>query len=287
MSLNSIAFVTTCKGRLHHIQQTLPTLVSLLPDEIVVVDYDCPDNVGEWVRTYYPTVKVVSASDCADWNPSRARNLGAANCTAEWICFIDADVKAKPDWLEWMRSNLDPRFYYRIGSRREEKGSDTWGTFICTRDAFETVEGFDEIYRGWGAEDTDIYLRLALAKVYPLAYPSSFVEPIRHDDYARIRFSPIKDKNISQMINCFYMEAKLQILTIQRKRGDLPLRDRQALMEMVRQKMEPWLSGTTQEAPVITFSATGFGWLPKPNRMLKKFYFTLSLDEVDMDLSGK
>jgi hypothetical protein len=34
-----IAFITTCKGRLKHIQRTLPALVAESPYEIILVDY--------------------------------------------------------------------------------------------------------------------------------------------------------------------------------------------------------------------------------------------------------
>lgn len=56
---STIAFITTCKDRLQHLKETLPLLVADKPTEIVVVDYDCPANSGDWVEANYPDVKVV------------------------------------------------------------------------------------------------------------------------------------------------------------------------------------------------------------------------------------
>ena len=39
-ALPAICFVVTCKGRLHHLRQTLPALAAQAGTECVVVDYD-------------------------------------------------------------------------------------------------------------------------------------------------------------------------------------------------------------------------------------------------------
>jgi len=40
------SIVTTCKGRLGNLQQSLPTFVAQAAAEVVVVDYDCPESTG-------------------------------------------------------------------------------------------------------------------------------------------------------------------------------------------------------------------------------------------------
>ena len=78
-----IAFVTTCKGRMRHIQRTLPSLVEQSPDEIVVVDYGCPDGVGDWVADNYPDIAVVRVNDDPGFCVARARNRGGAECKVD------------------------------------------------------------------------------------------------------------------------------------------------------------------------------------------------------------
>src|SRR5574343_1128333 len=113
MPMTAFAFVTTCKGRLHHLQQTLPLIVAEAPDEIVVVDYGCPQGSGDWVEANYPQVKVVRVTDDDGFRLARARNLGAAACSAPWICFIDADIRVGSGFVAWMRANARQRHYYR------------------------------------------------------------------------------------------------------------------------------------------------------------------------------
>src|SRR6185369_6037579 len=98
-----VGFVTTCKGRLHHIQRTLPLIVAQLPKEVVVVDYGCPQSVGDWVETHFPNVTVVRVGDDPGFCLSRARNIGARQTSAPWICFTDADALITSGWTDWMR----------------------------------------------------------------------------------------------------------------------------------------------------------------------------------------
>jgi hypothetical protein len=49
--MTDVAFITTCKGGLHPIQETLPLIAAGSPAEIVVVDYGCPQGMGDWLPT--------------------------------------------------------------------------------------------------------------------------------------------------------------------------------------------------------------------------------------------
>src|SRR5690606_12453971 len=111
--MGRIAFVTTCKNRLDHLRRTLPTWMAEDPDEIIVVDYGCPQGSGDWVRAHWPQVRVVRVDDDSGFCLSRARNLGAREVTADWICFIDADIVVREGWVTWMRRHLAEGHYYR------------------------------------------------------------------------------------------------------------------------------------------------------------------------------
>ena len=88
-----ITFVTTCRGRLRHLRETLPTFVRQPDAAVVVVDYSCPEACGDWVEANFPHVEVVRSPDSPRFELSRARNLGAARVRSPWICFIDADTR--------------------------------------------------------------------------------------------------------------------------------------------------------------------------------------------------
>ncbi len=80
-----ISVVTTCKGRLEHLRATLPHLMDLPDCEVVVVDYDCPERSGDWVRAEYPSAIVAKVEASPLFNVSHARNVGAAAAsTGTW-----------------------------------------------------------------------------------------------------------------------------------------------------------------------------------------------------------
>ena len=111
--VKKIAFVTSSKGRLHHIRETLPLMVAQNPFEVIVVDYGCPDRTGDWVQANFPAAKVVRVDDDPAFCLPRARNLGARQASADWLVLIDGDVRAGEGWSAWMQQNLQPGNFYR------------------------------------------------------------------------------------------------------------------------------------------------------------------------------
>lgn len=235
--MNSIAFVTTCKGRLHHIKQTLPTLIAESPSEIILVDYGCPDNTAEWVDQNFPIVKVVRVDDDAGFCLPRARNLGAAQASAPWLCFIDADVKVTPGWLDWLQHNIrESRFYRACFS--DIRDPETYGTVVCSRSAFDAIGGYDEAFRGWGGEDDDLYIRLIENSIVQDHYPSGFVEAISHADSERTSFHPIKSVDVQGLINMVYIKLKHHLR--ERGIGDMSLETRRHMLTTISNSLKSY-----------------------------------------------
>jgi glycosyltransferase involved in cell wall biosynthesis len=224
-----IAFVTTCKGRLHHLKQTLPALVRLNPAEIIVVDYNCPDATADWVEANYPQVKVVRVTDDPGFCLPRARNLGAAQSTSPWLCFIDADILVDKGWLGWMAAHADSQHFYLPSKHNGKYLPEIAGTFLCPRQAFEACNGYDEAFRGWGGEDIDLYTRLPIeAGVRAAEYPNSFVNPINHADDERTTYHSIKDVRIQGLINSCYVKTKRHLLETSIR--DIPFETRRTML---------------------------------------------------------
>ncbi len=92
----SITCVVTCKGRLQHLQKTLPLLLEQhypASFEVVVVDYGDPDASFEWcVGLAHPRLIPLRILDNTElFNLSRARNCGANFRPADLFLFADAD----------------------------------------------------------------------------------------------------------------------------------------------------------------------------------------------------
>lgn len=274
----NISVVTTCKGRLCHLQQTLPLLVAQAPAEIIVVDYGCPDNAGDWIDKNYPSVNVIRVTDDQGFCPARARNLGAMAVSFDWILFIDADIHVSANLFEWMNSNLDTNNFYRAGRVDGTRRTDTWGTFICRKRIFDSISGFDEVFRGWGGEDDDIFRRLVAMGVNESEYPGEYVSPIRHDDLMRLAFYDIKERDIHHCINWFYIEAKMQLMAIHGRKEQPPLNVRQEIMQKIITSVLEWRDGKTDALPSVSFSIQKSSWLPSPYKMRKNINFTLAME---------
>jgi len=178
-----LCFITTCMGRLAHLQQTLGRLVSQAHSSCIVVDYSCAEQCGKWVEQTYPQAKVIRVPGERYFRLSDARNVGAASADAPWLCLVDADVRLDPRFAEAVLPLLQPGFYLRANPW--SKG--LWGTVICTRQDFDKVDGYDEVFQGWGAEDDEFYGRLNWLGLKLKGFPASLLEQLTHSDDLRCK----------------------------------------------------------------------------------------------------
>jgi GT2 family glycosyltransferase len=109
----------------------------------------------------------------------RARNQGTAAGVADYVAFVDSDVRLRPDTLAVLAGVLDAHpdvalvKAQRVLGRRDTyapmrpaDGADVWDVdfsitacVLFRRSAFEAVGGLDEAYF-YGPEDIDLCLRL-------------------------------------------------------------------------------------------------------------------------------
>src|SRR5215217_7406658 len=96
-----VSYCTTCKGRLKHIQETLPANVSTENKnagvEFVIIDYDCPDGTKDWVKANFASeissgrVRLAHYAPAPVFSMEHAKNLAARIATGDIICNLDAD----------------------------------------------------------------------------------------------------------------------------------------------------------------------------------------------------
>jgi glycosyltransferase involved in cell wall biosynthesis len=205
-----ITFVTTCRGRLNHLRETLPTFVRQPGAAVVVVDYSCPEASGDWVEANFPQVEVVRSAGNPRFELSRARNLGAARVRSPWICFIDADTRAEPAFSERVKPLLAPRRFYCA----EPRSPEIWGTTICATQDFRDIGGYDEVIQGWGKDDEDFYARLIIAGVLSVGFPGEVIQSVKHSDTERVAHYDVKDHWLSSSINHVYCRAKIDLMLL-------------------------------------------------------------------------
>lgn len=217
-----LTFVTTCRGRLAHLRETLPTFVAQPYTAVVVVDYGCPDGTGDWVETHFPQVEVVRSPESIRFEGGRARNLGAAVVRSPWICFVDADTRMDATFSERLKPLLAPACFYRA----EPRNPSTWGMAICARADFEDIGGYDEVIQGWGKDDEDLYARLVMAGVNYVGFPGELVHAMKHSDDERVAHYDVKDRFLSESINHVYCRAKIDLMQLLRMPLELDVRKR-------------------------------------------------------------
>lgn len=197
--------ITTCKGRLEHLKQTLPRWLAEPNVQVTVVDYDCPDRTAAWVRDNFPEVEIVHVKNRPTFNLSGARNIGAQYATEGWWCFFDADLVAAPGWADAIRRSLKHKHYLLA----EPISWNQFGSVVVHSWDFKAAGGYDNLITGWGAEDGDFYSRLRQNGVRPGSFPGDFTASIPHSDEERTAHYEERDKGKTQRLFEVYHNAKV------------------------------------------------------------------------------
>jgi glycosyltransferase involved in cell wall biosynthesis len=246
-SVPRVSIVTTCKGRLHHLRQSLPSFLVQPDSEVIVVDYDCPDDTAGVCAREFPDARVVKVENQPRFNWARARNLGAAAARGAWIAFFDADMVMSPDFVR----NLGPLGRRGIFHRFFPINMPTQsacGSCVVRREDYLAVDRYDEVMQGYGGEDQDLYFRLELAGVKAEKMDFAMLaEIIQHHDRERVRFGVHATVLRHQQANDVYYLVKHSLMRHVGIDG-LPEAQRQTLYRLVCDVVED--ASRSPESPI-------------------------------------
>ena len=220
-----LSFVTICMARLSFLKQTLPHMIAQPGCEVIVVDYSCPENTGDWVEANHPQVRVLRMPGHTTVNVTRARNAGAAIVQAPWICFIDADIVLDPAFATTVLPQVKPGHFYRA----HPQSTGIVGTFIVSRDDFEKSGGYDEVFRTYGDDDYDMYDNLRFLGVTEGRYPAQLVRHLPHGHDRRTENFEFRDHLKGVLVNRCYRIVKWELAKTRGKAFDP--QERQTLYE--------------------------------------------------------
>jgi glycosyltransferase involved in cell wall biosynthesis len=223
----SVSLVVTCKDRLSHLQQTLPTFLAQSFSKIIVIDYGCSQGSSDWVRSLSANIILKRVDDDPGFCLSRARNSSISLIETDLIFFIDADVKLKLGFDRWLKENVTDLSSFYVSSRPCDDS--LYGTVVCPTVHFQKVGMYDEAYRSWGGEDVDLYLRLGRQSLQTASFPCDFLDPITHGDDLRclaIKSGGMGSKHMAILLAKFYREIKLDVEAVLNTKLDLNYRNK-------------------------------------------------------------
>ncbi|MCF7560318.1 galactosyltransferase-related protein [Sabulilitoribacter multivorans] len=149
--------------------------------KVVLVDYGSKTSFSNGLVDLVKNYSFVKLIQCPVqgqlWNKCRAINIALKQCETPYFLVGDIDLIFHPDFVQIaskLASNKVTYFKYSFLSNEEslkdasyhdykidfEGGKEITGTTLFPVEALKKVNGYDEFYHGWGAEDTDIHMRL-------------------------------------------------------------------------------------------------------------------------------
>jgi glycosyltransferase involved in cell wall biosynthesis len=256
-----ISIITTCKSRLHHLKQVLDTWVKFKPYEIIVVNVDSPDGLESYLLDNYPAVKITNLK-INGFNISAARNHGARIAKGDYLFFVDADIHITADLHRWFDSYMLNNSYAVRFMENKNDGIHEQGTVLVSKENFLKVEGYDEIFSGYGGEDHDFYEKLHHLGCKKIEFPKFFIKSLDHSDAERLEHYSIKNKVAQSIINRTYRTFKRNLLSRMHHKFELPLNTRKKIWNEVNQQLGnevDFMHGKSAEFTFITKK-----WLPPP-----------------------
>lgn len=183
-----IAFVTTCKGRVNHIQQTLPRNLASrgsYPDVVfVLLDYNSQDGLGDYIaREHSKDLDSGLLVYYRNPEPEKFRMAHAKNQAhrlgmlegADIIVNLDADNWTGEGFPQYVADKFamakEDREAIFLGTRGNHRGPGDlvkvktppgcFGRIGVTKEAFRHAGGYDEVFNGWSPDDKDFAARVA------------------------------------------------------------------------------------------------------------------------------
>ena len=221
--------VTTCMSRLQHLRCTLPLMAE--HDEVVVCCYH--DAVAaRYVRELeHPRVRCVQVAGNGAFHKARALNVGADAAIrgggvvlnaiderVERLLFLDADTRiADPDAFEqWYSEAVQDPDHFHICLRDNEwyQSWDLSGVLLVSVEHFLASGGYEEAIRGWGIDDLELRMKLAIKCGLPWKnIPHELFKPIPHGDNLRVQNYGEKNKDRSNARNAQILARNIQAWT--------------------------------------------------------------------------
>lgn len=150
--------------------------------ELFLIDYGSNEEylleLGQLISKY-PKLQFITCPVSGQlWNKSRAINIALKQTTTPYFLVGDIDLIFHPDFIQKVAELVQPDevYYFQYGFLSKEESlldkkyddylvdfkgnNEVTGTTVFPTLVLKSLNGYDEFYHGWGAEDTDIHIRM-------------------------------------------------------------------------------------------------------------------------------
>lgn len=195
-----VIFCTTCKGRAHHIEQTLPqNLKDNRKAKFVLLDYFSQDGLDAYILNHHQgdmdsgkLIYYKFTTPCK-FNMTHAKNMAhrlALNEGADIVVNLDADNFTGVDFDQWLIKSINDDFYAYGQMKKGVLDRGISGRIATTKHQFYVSGGYDEVFKTWSPDDKDYKERLERLDFKGLVIPDEYLKAIRHSDRLRFKDYP-------------------------------------------------------------------------------------------------
>ncbi len=188
------------------------------------------------------------------WNKSRAINIALQKSCTDLLCVADIDLLFHSNFVQKSKQLFKEKeiVYFKTGFLNQEttwenlsfanskvsfsSNKEVTGITLYQTEVLKEINGYDEFYHGWGAEDTDVHLRLKNAgysvhfydqeilvkhQWHPKQYRSKKSNFPFHTNLEKInhQYMILQDQHKITKANCIFEWGKMPGIT---KLKDLP-----------------------------------------------------------------
>jgi len=212
------SFCTTCMGRKHHIEKTLPVNLAVAckhQAQIVLLDYNSNDNLAQYVKNEFSQyiesrhLLFARTTEPTRFKMSHAKNITHLLASGDILLNVDADNYIDSNYMQWLKKAfaLGKNVFVHAGEAKNISGR-----IAVRKKHFLAVNGYAEDFdrsNGWGFDDTCFIRRLELLGLVRVTMPFVFRDSfISHSDEWRVKNHPNKDFKASRNINKEIFESR-------------------------------------------------------------------------------
>jgi choline kinase len=176
------------------ISNSLDSLVRQSSKEFCVIfvdygsDFEISNSIKELLQKYEFVQYVHSFHNNQPWSRSKAINIGLRFVETDYVFIADIDMIFHPQFIEVLESLKNPmtNVYFQVGYLDKEESQSVkifedytilsksivqgQGLSLFSMKSLLKVNGFDEFFHFWGAEDEDVHSRLQNAGFHSRFY---------------------------------------------------------------------------------------------------------------------